>query len=354
MNPIPSQRIRGPIVDVVVPCYNYARYLDACVQSVLQQPGVDVRVLIIDDESADDTPEVANRLCADARVRFRRHAKNRGHIATYNEGLSEATGDYVVLLSADDMLTPGALQRAVAVMEADARVGFVYGCPIALYGDRLPPARAGSGRWTVWDGHAWIAVVCRTGRNCINSPEVVMRTRVQHAIGGYRPSLPHSGDLEMWLRAAAVADVGWIHGADQAYYRVHAASMQRTAHAGVLRDLQGRLDAYESVLGGPHCPVPGASALLLQARRALALIALRQADPTLRPALGASTSVEDHLGFARAVYPPIVGSFSWRAAERLRRPRSGLAEAVLGPVSLRLHWLRRHLEWRRWSRTGVY
>ena len=53
----------------------------------LSQP-VDVRVLIIDDASTDDTPEVAAALAAeDARVEFRRHAVNRGHIATYNEGL---------------------------------------------------------------------------------------------------------------------------------------------------------------------------------------------------------------------------------------------------------------------------
>jgi len=43
-------------VDVVIPCYNYARFLSRCVDSVLQQQGVDVRVLIIDDASSDDTP----------------------------------------------------------------------------------------------------------------------------------------------------------------------------------------------------------------------------------------------------------------------------------------------------------
>ena len=77
-------------------------------QSVLAQPRVEVRVLVIDYQSSDDTPEVAARLCrADARVRFRRYEQNRGHIATYNEGLAEASGDYVVLLSADDLLAPG-------------------------------------------------------------------------------------------------------------------------------------------------------------------------------------------------------------------------------------------------------
>ncbi len=79
-----------------------------------------------------------------------------------------------------------------------------------------------------------------------------MRGSVQRAIGGYDPALPHSGDLEMWLRAAAVADIGRVNGANQAYYRVHPTSMQRTVHAGYLTDLEGRRDAFESVLLGPE------------------------------------------------------------------------------------------------------
>ena len=96
-------------VDVVVPCYNYARYLDWCVGTLLSQADVDVRVLIIDDASEDDTPSVGERLAsADPRVEFRRHEKNAGHIATFNEGLlGWASAPYSLLISADDGLAPG-------------------------------------------------------------------------------------------------------------------------------------------------------------------------------------------------------------------------------------------------------
>ncbi len=78
-------------VDVIIPCYNYARYLRGCVESVLQQVGVDVRVLIIDDCSPDDTPDVARLLTQnDNRVEYRRHAVNHRHIKTYNEGFEWA------------------------------------------------------------------------------------------------------------------------------------------------------------------------------------------------------------------------------------------------------------------------
>src|ERR1700754_2370869 len=100
-------------VDVVIPCYNYARYLRGCVSSALDQPGVDVRVLVIDDASSDETASVGRDLArSDGRVTFRRHESNKGHIATYNEGLiGWSTADYTALLSADDLLAPGSLGR---------------------------------------------------------------------------------------------------------------------------------------------------------------------------------------------------------------------------------------------------
>src|SRR5437868_6552354 len=105
-------------VSVFVPCYKYAHYLRACVTSILTQPDVDVRVLILDDCSPDNTPEVARQLVReDSRVEYRRHPTNRGHIETYNEGIEWTSGDYCLLLSADDMLAPGALARAARVMD---------------------------------------------------------------------------------------------------------------------------------------------------------------------------------------------------------------------------------------------
>src|SRR5689334_14702632 len=112
-------------VSVVIPCYNYGHYLQECVGSVLaEQPEVDVRVLIIDDASADDSAQVAKQIAADdPRVDVIVHSTNLGHLTTYNEGLLDwANGDYAVLLSADDQLTPGALTRACALLDARPEV----------------------------------------------------------------------------------------------------------------------------------------------------------------------------------------------------------------------------------------
>jgi glycosyltransferase involved in cell wall biosynthesis len=235
-------------VDIVIPCYNYARYLRSCVNSVLSQSGVDVRVLIIDDASSDDSAKLGRELAAaNEEVEFRRHEVNKGHIATYNEGLIEwSTAEYSVLLSADDILAPGSLSRAVGVMDADKGVGMVYGRTIHFEQEaELPRVDAREFGCTRWSGAEWLKGRCRAGHNVITSPEAVVRGSVQRAVGGYRPELPHTGDLEMWLRIAAVANIAYVVGPPQAFYRVHPASMLRTKFHGSLVDLKERKSAFD-------------------------------------------------------------------------------------------------------------
>lgn len=270
-----------PSVSVVVPSYNYARYLPSNVGSLLEQPGVDVRVLILDDASTDETPDVGADLARDPRVTYSRHKTNKGHIATYNEGLLEwADGDYCVLLSADDLLTPGALARATGVMEADPDVTFVYGNPVRFISGRpLPVARTGT-RTRTWDGDRWIRGVFRAGRNLILSPEVVARTSAHHDAGGYNPKLPHSGDLEMWLRLARRGSVGWLPDADQAYYRMHESNMHHSKFDARDRLVQLR-DGYESFLDNDGIGLPYGPAVRSAMHRQLARGVLRKVIRTL-------------------------------------------------------------------------
>ena len=67
------------------------------------------------------------------------------------------------------------------------------------------------------------------GANCIQCPQVMMRASVQHAIGGYDAELPRSRDLETWMRAALVDDVGRVNGAAQGFYLVHEHSRNPTS-----------------------------------------------------------------------------------------------------------------------------
>jgi hypothetical protein len=352
---VPAQPLIGrPTVSVVIPCYRYGRHLPSAVASALIQPGVDVDVLVIDDASPDDSAAVATALArSDPRVRVRVHDENRGHIATFNEGLELAGGDYVVLLSADDMLTPGSLTRATALLEAHPNVGFAYGHPREFV-DAPPVAETVVRDWTIWAGHDWLSRRCLRGSNCIFCPEVVMRRSVQEAIGGFNPALPHSGDLEHWLRAATVADVGRVNGADQGYYRIHDQSMQRTIYAGLLRDLEERRAAFASVLLDADRPVADGTALYAQTCRALANAALDRVCWAYDAGATEDEPVAEYVAFACEVDPAIVRSPRWRSVvhRRSRGPeRCQRGVAVRGRMVTRD--LGDRIRWRRWRRSGL-
>jgi|SRR5690348_14923213 len=236
-------------VDVVIPCYKYGHYLRGCVDSVLSQPGVDVRVLIIDDCSPDNTAEVGKSLAvSDVRVSFRRHEVNRGHICTYNEGLLEwAAGDYCVLLSADDFLAPGALERAARIMDANEQVVMTFGSAVKVYSDgRTEPAEPGciDPAFRIVPGQEMLADFCRTAENFVPTPTVVARTSVQKSVGGYCLDLPHAGDMEMWMRFSAAGSVA-ILKAEQAFYRFHGSNMHVSYFQEPIRDLRERKAVFD-------------------------------------------------------------------------------------------------------------
>ena len=292
-------------VSVVIPCYNYGHFLEDALASVLDdQTGVDVRALIIDDASTDDSAEVAHRLAArDSRIEVVVHPTNKGHIATYNEGLLEwAEGDYCALMSADDRLTPGALQRAADLLDAHPSVGFVYGNVIWFRDDLpLPAARTRVRGWSVWSGKSWLERRFRHAQSGISSPEVVVRTSVQKRVGGYDPRLPHLGDTQMWLRLAANSDVGYLRGVDQAYYRRHAQNMS-TVYTPLPTLHQYRL-AYESVLDRCSDRLPDQQHLSEIVHRRLAWEALSAAARAHDRGLARDTPVDELVSFAFDCWP---------------------------------------------------
>jgi GT2 family glycosyltransferase len=343
-----------PRVSVVVPCYKYGHFLPGCVDSVLSQPGVRGEVLIVDDASPDGSAAVARALAdADERVRAITRSVNLGHIRTYNEGLNQVDGDYVVLLSADDLLAPGALRRAVDLFEAHPNVGLVYGHPRNFTGDvpAAGPARVHS--WSTWSGRQWIADRCRRGRNPLYSPEVVLRGDVRKRIGDYDISLPHSGDLDMWMRAAAVSDVGRVNGPDQAYRRIHGANMSETTFAGELADFRERVRAFDAFFDGPGSGLPEAARWRAEARRSVARAVLDHACGLARSGGAESAQLTECLELAGELVPNPARLRQWRELEwRARGRPSGLGSLLDAGLSAERD-LRNRVIWHRWRWSGV-
>jgi glycosyltransferase involved in cell wall biosynthesis len=330
---------RLPLVKVIVPCYGYAHLLEGCVRSVLDDQGpVDVRVLIVDDVSPDDTPTVGGRLAGeDMRVTYRRNERNLGLIGTANTGLEWAQdSDYVILISADDRLTPGSIGRAVAVMEEHPEVGFVYGHAQYFEDDAaLPEPRTRERGTRVQSGREWIRLRCRSGHSCISSPEVVVRTSVQLRVGRYDPECTHASDLNMWLRLAAVSEVGYVKGPTQAYYRVHADSMLRSmlgSDFGQVVDLTERRTAYENFFERVGGRVRGADKLRETARRTLARQALWKASRAFDKGKAAgegAREVERLVGFALDTSPQVRRLPEWWGMRLRRKIGSGRSLAFL-------------------------
>lgn len=335
---------RVPRISVVIPCYNYGRFLKQCVDSVLNdQPGVDVEIVIVDDKSTDDSREIALAIGAKhPQVRLISHETNQGHIKTYNDGLEAATGEFVMLLSADDLVTPGALTRAAELLTTDEAIGLVYGNAIHFHG-QLPQSRLRGKDWIVWAGEDWVRVRCKSGYNVVASPEVMMRTSTLREIGGYRPDLPHAADFEMWLRTAAVAKIGYLVGVDQAFYRHHSANMNKTQFTdgtarGQLVDLKQRWQSFEAVFTGLGKRLEQADNLFRTARRTMARQALER--PIYAYARGfRDFPVAAFEEAARAIDADVETTRTWRALARRKR---------LGMVSLPLHplWAMSAVMWR--------
>src|SRR5262245_2694634 len=112
-------------VTVVIPCFNYGRYLHEAVTSALRQAGGPPRVVVVDDGSTDgDTDTALAELPQEVLVV---RQANSGVSVARNRGFAESDTPYVVFLDADDRLAPGALSVLRAPLDADHGLGFAYG-----------------------------------------------------------------------------------------------------------------------------------------------------------------------------------------------------------------------------------
>src|SRR4051794_5813716 len=111
-----------PAVSVVIPTYNYARFIERALVSVLGQTHRPAEVLVIDDGSTDETATVVDRYAT--RVRYLRQ-ENSGVSAARNAGVESSTGDLVAFLDADDEWVPNKLELQVEALTKRPEAGLV-------------------------------------------------------------------------------------------------------------------------------------------------------------------------------------------------------------------------------------
>lgn len=114
-------------VSVIIPAYNASRTLDETLRSVIAQTHDDLEIVIVDDGSTDETPEIAETYAAtDGRIRLLRQA-NAGVAAARNAGIAASSGAYIAPLDADDLWHPAKIERQLRVFQENGdQVGLVY------------------------------------------------------------------------------------------------------------------------------------------------------------------------------------------------------------------------------------
>lgn len=124
-------------ISVIIPSFNYGRFLVEAAESALRQTIPADEILIADDCSTDDTEEIGFQLARQnpTRVRYVRRAKNTGIVANFNSAVDQTAGDYVCFLGADNRFVSNYLEECARILDEGDAAGIAY-TDVALFGPR--------------------------------------------------------------------------------------------------------------------------------------------------------------------------------------------------------------------------
>ena len=212
------EKLKLPLVSVIIPTYNYAHFLGPCIESALNQNYPNIEVMVVDDGSTDETAEVVARYPG-VRYLYQPHVGN-GTNRAINHGIRKAHGDFIAWLSSDDRFVPEKTAKQVnALLEAqaqDPRVIMAYSNVIAAATDEIGlryhphPSEAhlqellekGRVQWEARfaEYHPDTALATMLAKNFINGCTTLIDRRIFDSIGLFDEAMPRTGDVEMWIR----------------------------------------------------------------------------------------------------------------------------------------------------------
>jgi glycosyltransferase involved in cell wall biosynthesis len=181
-------------VSVITPCFNHGEFLPEAVASVKSIERDDIELIVVDDGSEDKrTSEEIAKLATQGIKVIRQ--ENKGLAAARNAAIAASQGEYIFPLDADDRMRSGWIDRAIEILEANSKVGVVYG-DAECFGTR-------TGRWEtgLFDRSRLLE------GNCVHASALYRRS-VWEQNGGYDGGMPVQGleDWDFWLGAL---ENGW-------------------------------------------------------------------------------------------------------------------------------------------------
>jgi glycosyltransferase involved in cell wall biosynthesis len=120
--------MNSPQLSVCIPVYNGSEFIKEAIDSVLNQSFKDLEIVVVDNQSTDDTVSII-RSYSDPRIKLFINDTNIGMIPNWNKSMEYATGKYIKILPADDLIYPGCLEKQVQILNADTekKVAMVCG-----------------------------------------------------------------------------------------------------------------------------------------------------------------------------------------------------------------------------------
>lgn len=219
-----------PLVTVIAVCYNHARFVVECLDSIRNQTYPHVQFIIMDDCSQDDSVKIIRDWIEHNGIEctFIAHPENQGLCRTLNEALELAQGKYISLIATDDSWLPDKLSRQVAIMETlPDEVGVIYSDAYQMdeHGQRQPDMFIAAHRQfgTIPDGDLREHLIVG---NFIPAMTTLIRRAVYDHVGRYDERLAFE-DWDFWLRAACHFRFAYSPH-PSANYRILETSMMRT------------------------------------------------------------------------------------------------------------------------------
>ncbi len=222
-NPSPEEPDHAvPLVSVVIPTYNSAQYIGETLESVLSQDYPRLEVIVVDDGSTDNTTEVVQTFVLKG-VTYLYQANSGGPSGPRNRGIQEARGRYIALIDSDDIMLPGKIERAVALLSQEPHLGLVFTNFVKFdevqgqypgafldtyeYFRNIPKKQVGESQYVMRADSAYDGLI---SENYIGTSSVVMPKEVFSQIGMFDESLSGPEDFDLWLRVTSVYDIGFI------------------------------------------------------------------------------------------------------------------------------------------------
>ncbi|MCC6371320.1 MAG: glycosyltransferase [Bacteroidia bacterium] len=190
-------------ISVCIPVYNGAEFIKVAIDSVLSQTLGDFEIIVVDNQSTDNTLELVKQY-SDSRIKIFQNPTNIGMIPNWNKTLEYATGKYIKILPADDLLFPNCLKMQAEVLDADVdkKISLVCSSRHIINDQGKTLFKRGfSGKRMQLSGTEAINKVIRSGGNIIGEGGAVMfRREILAKTGPFNSNIFYVLDLDQWFK----------------------------------------------------------------------------------------------------------------------------------------------------------